>query len=60
MLRPNAKLDVAVQKVVNSHNVVPSQRNPQLEDGMHASPYKVINDPDLVDRMEQTLKERRL
>ena len=27
---------------------------------MHASPYKVINDPDLVDRMEQTLKERRL
>ena len=24
MLRPNAKLDVAVQKVVNSHNIAPS------------------------------------
>ena len=27
---------------------------------MHASPYEVINNPNLVDRMEQTLKERRL
>ena len=57
MLRPNAKLDVAVQKVINSHNVAPSRRNPQLEDGMHASPYEVIHDPDFVDHMEQTLKE---
>ena len=60
MLRPNTKLDVAVQKVINSHNVAPSRHNPQLEDGMHASPYKVINDPNLVDRIEQTLKECRL
>ena len=57
MLRPNVKLDVAVQKVVNSPNVAPSQCNPQLEDGMHASPYEVINDPDLIDHIEQTLKE---
>ena len=47
-------------KVVNSHNVAPSRRNPQLEDGMHASPYEVINDLDLVDHMEQTLKEHHL
>ena len=60
MLRPNAKLDVAVQKVVNSHNVAPSRRNSQLEDRMHTSLYQVINDPDLVDCMEQTLKECRL
>ena len=60
MLRPNAKLDVAVQKVINSHNIAPSRCNPQLEDGMHTSPYEVINDPDLVDRMEQTLKQCRL
>ena len=57
MLRPNVELDVAVQKVINSHNIAPSQHNPQLEEGMHASPYEVIDDPDLVDRMEQMLKE---
>ena len=57
MLRPNAKLDIAVQKLVNSHNIVPSQHNPQLEHGMHASPYEVVNDPNLLDHMEQTLKE---
>ena len=54
------KLDVAVQKAINSHNVAPSQHNPQLEDITHTSLYKVINDPNLVDHMEQTLKERRL
>ena len=35
-----------MNQVVNSHNNSPSQRNPKLTDGTHASPKEVIEDPE--------------
>ena len=59
LIRPNNKLEIAVQRVVHSHNNAPSRRNPLMEGNLHASPTKVLHDLKLIDDMEKILHARR-
>ena len=54
-MHPNDKLEIAVQRVVHSHNNAPSQHNPLIEGNLHASPTEVLQDPKLIDEMEKIL-----
>ena len=51
----NDKLEIAIQRVVHSHNNALSQCNPLIEENLHASPTKVLHNPKLIDDMEKIL-----
>ena len=48
-----------VKQIINSHNNIPSRRNPVLQDGMHASPKEVIENVNVSDDMEVLLRQHR-
>ena len=57
--RPNKKpheyKDI-IQRIVNSHNNAPSTRASKMEDGINASPEKIIQNDSLINKMENILK----